>query len=149
MSVYFGRIVRASSNALGVASVFASIAIVAPGCSKANSNRAQVSGKVVVDGTPAATGSIAFSPLDGASPTAGGKIVDGNYSVEAPIGASRVEIRVPKVIGERRLYDTPDSPVQPLMEESLPKEFNDESELTYEVKQGVNEQDFNLKTKQG
>ena len=60
---------------------------------------------------------------------------------------SKVAIRVPKVVGERKLYDTPDSPVQPLMEESLPPEFNDRTELTLDVKPGVNERDFDLKAK--
>jgi hypothetical protein len=119
----------------------------AAGCSQADATRGDVSGRVTVDDAPAATGAISFAPVDGASPTSGGKILDGKYSVKAPFGVAKVEIRVPKVVGERKLYDTPDSPVQPLMEESLPKKYNDESELTIDVKPGSTEHDFDLKTK--
>jgi hypothetical protein len=106
-----------------------------------------VTGKVTVDGQPAASGAVAFSPVDGQSPTSGGKIVDGEYSVIASVGSSKVAVRVPKVVGERKLYNTPNSPVQPLMEESLPPEYNDNTTLVVEVKPGANEHDFNLKTK--
>jgi hypothetical protein len=34
----------------------------------------------------------------------------GKFSSEVPIGESKVEIRVPKVVGKKKLYDTPDSP---------------------------------------
>jgi hypothetical protein len=117
------------------------------GCSSADATRGEVSGRVTIDGAPAAAGAIAFIPADGASPTAGGKIVDGKYSVVAPFGVAKVEIRVPRVVGQRTLYDTPDSPVQPVMEESLPKQFNDETRLTLEVKPGSIEHDFELQTK--
>lgn len=121
--------------------------LISIGCGKGESNRAEVKGSVIVDGSPAATGAISFMPVDGKSPTSGGKIVAGNYSVEVPFGTSKVAIRVPKVVGQRKLYDTPDSPVQPLMEETLPPEFNDRTELTLDVKPGVNERVFDLKAK--
>lgn len=102
---------------------------------------------VTVNGQPAATGAVAFSPIDGQSPTSGGKIVDGKYTVKASTGTSRVAIRVPKIVGQRKLYNTADSPVQPLMEETLPAEYNDRTTLTFEVKPGENEHNFELTTK--
>jgi hypothetical protein len=117
------------------------------GCSKQDPNRGEVTGKVLVDGQPAANGAVSFSPVDGQSPTSGGKIVDGEYSVIAAVGSSKVSIRVPKVVGERKLYNTPNSPVQPLMEETLPAEYNDNTTLVVEVKPGANTHDFDLKTK--
>jgi hypothetical protein len=101
---------------------------------------------VQVDGQPAAKGAIAFTPIDGNSPASGGEIVDGRYTVNAYVGPSKVAIRVPKVVGQRKLYDTPDSPVQPIMEESLPPENNDETTLIFDVKPGSNTQDFSLKS---
>ncbi len=118
----------------------------AAGCGSADATRGEVSGRVTIDGAPASAGAIALIPVDGASPTAGGKVLDGRYSVKAPLGLAKVEIRVPKVVGQRKLYDTPDSPVQPLMEESLPMKFNDETQLTIEVAPGSIEHDFDLKT---
>lgn len=117
------------------------------GCSKQDPNRGQVTGIVEVDGQPAAEGAIAFTPTDGNSTATGGEIVGGRYTVNANIGPSKVAIRVPKTVGERKLYDTPDSPVRPIQEESLPAKYNDETTLTYDVKPGDNEQNFSLKTK--
>lgn len=121
--------------------------IFAVGCGGQDPNRGEVSGIVTINGQPAATGAVAFSPVDGQSPTSGGKIVDGKYTVQASTGTSRVAIRVPKIVGQRKLYNTPDSPVQPLMEETLPAEYNDRTTLTLEVKPGDNEHNFELTTK--
>lgn len=106
-----------------------------------------VTGQVVVDGEPAPNGSIAFFPLEGQSFTAGSEIVDGRYRARVPVGSSRVEIRVSKIVGEHKLYDTADSPVQPVMEEMLPPRYNAASELKIDVVAGANEYDFELTTK--
>jgi hypothetical protein len=119
--------------------------LIAAGCSEPTTGT--LSGQVTVDDAPAKTGSIAFFPVSGQGTTAGAAIADGRYSVEVPLGAMKVEIRVPKVVGERKLYDTPDSPVKPLMAESLPARYNDATELEHEVKPGENRRDFALSTK--
>jgi len=116
------------------------------GCS-GDATTAKVSGVVSVDGQPAESGSIGFFPVDGKSPTAGAVIEAGRYTAQVPFGKSKVEIRIPKVIGEKKLYDTPDSPVQPVMNETLPPKYNDESELEIEVELGMDEQNFDCKTK--
>ena len=105
-----------------------------------------VTGTVSIDGVPAADGSIAFFPVDGKSPTSGTTIKDGKYEAEVPLGTVKVQIRVSKVVGQKKLYDTPDSPVQPLMKEILPAKYNDETELTLDVKPGDNEMNFELST---
>jgi hypothetical protein len=102
---------------------------------------------VTVDGVPAEVGAIAFLPVDGQSATAGGSIEQGRYTAQVPPGKMKVEIRVSKVVGQKKLYDTPDSPVQPIMEEVLPAKYNDATELEVEVKLGENEHNFDLKTK--
>jgi hypothetical protein len=106
-----------------------------------------VTGTVTVDGSPAKEGSIAFFPVNRKSSTAGAAIIDGKYTATVPLGQAKVEIRVPKVVGQKKLYDTPDSPIKPLMDESLPAKYNDASELTLDVKPGENEQDYDLTTK--
>jgi len=120
-------------------------ALLLGGCS--NDNTAEVTGTVLVDGKPAPRGSVSFIPADGKSPTAGAEIKDGKYSAKVPLGNSKVQIRVPKVVGQKKLYPTPDSPVQDLLEEVLPKKYNDETELTLDVKSGKNEKDWDLKSK--
>ncbi|WP_210417720.1 hypothetical protein [Bythopirellula goksoeyrii] len=106
-----------------------------------------LSGTITVDGDPAQMGSISFFPVDGNSFTAGGMINGGKYRARVPIGESIVEIRIPKVIGESKLYDVPNSPTQPLLEEALPARFNDRSTLRITVEAGRSEHDFEVTTK--
>ncbi len=106
-----------------------------------------VTGTITVDEEPAEMGAITFIPADGKSPTTGGAIKEGKYSVQVYVGKSRVEIRVPKVVGQVKIYDTPDSPIQDDMRETLPAKYNDKTELTIDVKRGLNEKDWNLETK--
>jgi hypothetical protein len=119
--------------------------LLAAGCEEPTTGT--VTGVITVDGAPAKNGSIAFFPMDGKASTAGAGIVDGNYTAQVAFGQSKVEIRVPKVIGERKLYDAPNSPTKSIMAESLPARFNDETELTLDVKPGETQGDFDLKTK--
>lgn len=106
-----------------------------------------VSGTVTVDGSQAGDGSIVFAPLDGKHGPAGGPIVDGTYSVTVPVGPSKVEIRLPVVVGQIRIYGTKDSPIQDDMRDSLPPKYNDETELTYDVPAGKSEKNFDLSIK--
>lgn len=121
------------------------ISILVVGCSPAT--KGEVSGTVSIDGTPVENGMISFYAVDGNAPTAGGRILNGKYSVEVNPGLCRVEIRVSKAVGEKKLYDTPDSPVRPILAEALPPKYNDRSELQLDVKLGDNEQDYDLTTK--
>ncbi len=115
------------------------------GC--ADPTKGIVSGIVLIDDELAETGSIVFSATDGKTGPVGTKITDGQYTVTLPVGSSKVEIRVPVVVGQKKLYDTPDSPVSDLMEESLPPWYNDETELTYEIPSGTSVKDFELSRK--
>jgi len=107
----------------------------------------EVKGSVSVDGKAVSAGSIAFIPVEGNSQTAGGEIKGGQYMVRAPIGSVKVEIRAPVVAGQKKLYNTADSPSYPIMKESLPTKFHDDTELRFEVKAGDNEKNWDLKTK--
>ena len=120
-------------------------AVLFAGCAKPTTGT--VTGKVTIDGVPAKSGSIAFFPVDGKSSTAGAEIVDGQYMAQVPPGASKVEIRVSKVVGQKKLYNTPNSPIQPLLEEVLPPKYNDETELTLDVQLGENHRDYQLTTR--
>jgi len=116
-----------------------------PGCS--DSKRGVVSGSVTIDGQPVKSGSIAFFPIDEKSPTTGASITDGQYTAQVPLGQTKVQIRVAKKNGEKKLYNTPDSPVQPIMKETLPAKYNDDTELQLDVKPGNTVKNFELATK--
>jgi hypothetical protein len=120
-------------------------AILIAGCSEPTIG--VVTGTITVNGSPAKSGSIAFFPTNGKSSTAGAEVVDGHYTAEVPLGTAKVEIRVPKVVGKKKLYDTPDSPIKEVLAESLPAKYNDQTELTLDVQPGENYQDYKLRTK--
>jgi hypothetical protein len=130
----------------GLLGLLVSLLVVA-GCSDGKPTKGDVVGTVTVDGVPAELGAIAFLPVDGQSATAGGSIEKGQYEARVAPGKMKVEIRVSKVVGQKKLYDTPDSPVQPVMEEVLPAKYNDATELVVEVTPGPNQHDFELTTK--
>jgi hypothetical protein len=107
----------------------------------------EVYGKVTLDGMPAPDGSITFVSQDGKMPTTGTEIKSGAYAATVPVGMVRVEIRMSKSTGKKKLYNTPDSPSQDVLTEILPERYHKNSELTVEVKRGNNEKDWDLKSK--
>src|SRR5262245_35369621 len=119
--------------------------LIASGCSK--SNTAIVTGTVTIDGQVAKLGYISFFAVDGHAPTVGSRIVDGHYTAQLKPGKCYVQVRVPKEVGKKKLYDTPDSPVQRVMAESLPPKYNDATELQFDVQPGANENNYNFSTK--
>jgi hypothetical protein len=115
------------------------------GCS-ADVKQGTVSGTVTLDGQPLKSGTIRFDSADGRSIAVDASIVDGKFGKKMPPGDKRVSITSPKVIGKKKMYDTPDSPVYDVTEELLPKRYNAESTLTMTVKVGEQEHPFELKS---
>lgn len=113
------------------------------GCS-ADTKRGTVSGTVTLDGQPLKSGTIRFVPADGQTATADGAITDGKYSATVPPGEKRVSVSAPKVIGKKRVYDTPDSPQVDIVEELLPARYNLQSKLTFTVTAGQQSHDVEL-----
>lgn len=117
---------------------------ISAGCG--DNKMATVTGVVTVDGQHPAKGHIYFVPKAGDTADAGGEIKEGKYTAAVPPGMKIVRISVPKVVGEKAIYDTPDSPKMAVTAEALPARFNDASELELDVKPGKNTKDFNLTT---
>jgi len=139
MTIYFS-----SSKCFCFAAVLLSACPLA-GCS--SSQYPTVEGEVTLDGQPLQEGGISFVPLDGQTPTAGGSIQDGRYSLEVPPGTKRIEITATKVIGQRQAYEgDPNSPMIDITESLIPERFNMRSELQFDVKPGVNTKDFHLES---
>ena len=108
---------------------------------------AEVSGMVNVDNQPLTKGSIGFVPADGKGQTAGGEIIDGKYSAKVGLGVMKVEIRYPKVVDKKKDYDAPGGKYYDLYDESLPPKYNNETELSFEVKAGKNEKNWDVTKK--
>jgi len=134
-----------------VIAVIAVIAVVlvvpAVGCSRGPA-KAVFTGRVTFDGEPLPQGAIAYYPLS-RSPSAGAVIKDGSYQMEAVPGSYRVEITGSKVVGQKRRYDTPDSPMDDVLESVVPAEYNSASKLVQEVKLDTKTLDFQLVTPAG
>lgn len=116
------------------------------GCGRAEGPKtAVVSGKVTLNGAPLESGQIIFVPGDGVGIPSGAKISSGSYRADVPLGAKRVEIRAPKVVGQKDAYEgDPNSPKIDLIEEMVPPRYNSQSELKATIATGSNVQDFSL-----
>ncbi len=134
-----------SSRAGGAVALFAAVALVV-GCG-GGSEFAEVSGTVKYDNVDIEDGAITFFPADGKGPTAGGTIKGGRYTAQkVPVGNTKVVISGSKVVGKKKVYDTPNSPEMPVTKELLPPRYSDaaKTELTYEAKPGPNEKNWEL-----
>ena len=142
---------RARSLA-GAAGVLAAL-LTAAGCGEPGTG--EVTGAVTVDGQPAPTGSsINFVSTDGKSAGAGATITDGKYTAtKVPVGAAKVQIRVPKfAAGKPKAAKGGPGPGGPdggqiVVGDALPDKFNNQTELTYDVKPGHQEKNWDLSTK--
>ena len=115
------------------------------GCSN-EPDLVEVTGTVSFEGAPIEDGAIRFYPADGKNP-AGGTIKDGKYTAtKVPVGASKVVISGAKVVSKKKIYNTPNSPEMPVTAELLPDKYSktEKTGLTYEVKRGANEKNWEL-----
>jgi hypothetical protein len=109
-----------------------------------------VTGTVKVDDKPLEEGNITLFPVDGKTATSGSAIKDGHYTVNgAPVGTMRVVVSKPKIVGYKKLYNTPDAKKYPVTAEALPERYSDsqKSELKIDVHSGTNQKNFELQSK--
>jgi hypothetical protein len=130
-----------------IRTVLALLAVVLIGSCDSGPRTGEVSGKVSYDGKLLETGSIRLFPTDGTTPTAGGVIKDGKYAVaKVSVGKYKVTISGSQIVGQKKLYDTPNSPTAPITVDPLPEKYKDwsKTELTLDVKPGPNEKNWDL-----
>jgi len=97
----------------------------------------KISGEVTLDGSPLKEGRILFTPVDGQSQTGGATITDGKFTADIPVAKMTVQINANEVIGKEPAYaGDPKSPMIDKVRELIPKRYNDQSELTLDVKPG-------------
>jgi hypothetical protein len=113
-------------------------ALVLAGC--VDALRQPLQGSVTLDGRPLEAGYIRFRPEPGSSsPTAGGAITAGTFSIDrngGPMaGRFRVEITASRPVGRTTIDIETGERVQDL-EQYLPPRYNSKSELEVEVTPG-------------
>jgi hypothetical protein len=104
----------------------------------------QIHGTVTFDGKPLAAGVIQFMPTGPTGQTVGGTIKDGVYELQGSVGEMKVSINASEVIGKKKMYDTPDSPLVDDFRNLLPPRYNINTELKASLKAGPNEVNFDL-----
>jgi hypothetical protein len=122
---------------------FVSVLLGLVGCGNAGKTTL-VEGTVSYQDEPVHRGGIRFIPEDSNVSPTGGVIKDGKYSVRVPWGQMKVQINSAKEIGKRKLYDTPNSPEGPIMGESLPPKYNENTELSLDVQGARMDKDWEL-----
>jgi hypothetical protein len=133
---------------LGYALAGLGIAAFLSGCgTAAGPSKGHVTGTVTLDGQALEKGTILFSSADHTAPNAAATIQHGVYSAEVYAGKMEVQISALQVVGQRKLYDTADSPSRDITEERLPARYNSQSTLTADIKSGEQKLDFPLQSK--
>lgn len=137
-----------TARCLGVGASFVGLVLILslPGC---GDNKSVVQGRVTLDGEPLAGGVVEFFPKDGKSPSGKpGMIKDGTYEAsDVPVGTVRVEIHWAKVVGKKKAFDMPESPMIDELKEVVPAKYNTQSKLVKEIIPGRNKIDFELTSK--
>jgi len=124
--------------------MFAVWLVVQFGCT--GDKAAVVTGKVTFNGEVVETGAIRFVPAEGDGPVAGAMIEGGIFTArKVHVGKNQVFITSPRGTGVMvKSWDAPDAPVGEEVVERIPKKFNSESELFYDVTKGRQMKNFDL-----
>lgn len=132
----------------GVAGLLAAALAVA-GCG--DDKLGEVTGTVTVDGEPAMHGSsISIVPADGKGTPGGGLLDGGKYDTKVAVGPAKVRVTVPKFASGRKSPAPkagPGSGEDRVVGELELVDETGKSDLTYDVKPGRQEKNWNLKTK--
>ena len=103
----------------------------------------RVTGKVTFKGEPIKEGDITVVPV-GEGTSAGGKIIDGQFSLEVSPGKKIVRIEALRDVPGKFREDNPGEKIQ-VREQFIPEKFNSKSTLELEVTSGgPNEKTFDL-----
>ena len=110
------------------------------GCGDKGPLRHQVTGTVNLDGQPLESGQVLFIPSDGQGPADACPIVAGKFEGKVAPGAKRVEITATKEVPAAEPGGMPDYVTL------VPKQYNTESTLTAEIKDGEAPLTFDLES---
>ncbi|QDU89683.1 hypothetical protein Pla175_30780 [Pirellulimonas nuda] len=119
----------------GILIALTAIALI--GCGGPKDGRLKITGEVTFDGEPLKDGYLTLQPL-GDGPSAGARIQDGRFTIDAERGPKpgeyRVSIEAMRETGKMISIDSafPEEK-QPQTVQYLPKRYNERSELTQEL----------------
>jgi hypothetical protein len=117
------------------------------GCGSSGPEKYTVSGTVTFDGQPVADGEIIFSAEAGGKGTDGGKIVNGQYTLQALPGKKVVRVMAMREVPGKFDESNPGEKV-PFKEMYIPDKYSGRSELKAEITAGgKNQFDFPLTSK--
>ena len=116
------------------------------GCSE-DQPTGTINGTVNLDGQPLSEGIVSFVPVDGKTGTASAPIKDGQFQATVPVTEMKLMFSAPKVVGKKKMYNTPDSPTVDEVLELIPPRFGANSKLTIHVKKGKQSEKFDLESK--
>ncbi len=139
-------------RAMAAAMAVVLLLMVFSGCGRPKTTTT-VSGVISLDGEPLESGAISFYPISGGSTTAAqsaGATIDenGRYRTEILPGRFRVEITSSRPVGQRKRYDDiPDSPMDDILEEAVPADYNKSSTLNRDISLDTKTLDFVLQSK--
>jgi len=131
------------------------IALIAALTGCGNADLGSVSGKVSLDGQPLPGAQVSFMPSKGGGPSFGETDGEGNYTLTHTSGSSGAVLgshTVSIVVEEEGEYDDSGSDEQGRLRITkdkpgkVPARYNEQTELTADVKAGENTFDFSLKS---
>lgn len=116
-----------------------------PGCGSRGPKMARVDGVISLDGIAIPDGRIQFEDVQGQVSSAGGKIEQGQYRLEALPAQMRVRITAYREVPGKFLEMNPGVKT-PFIEQYIPANYNEKSDLTADIVAGKNEVNFELKS---
>jgi hypothetical protein len=136
------RWLRPGPSAIGI------LALVLVGCG-GGKTKVDVSGTVSYQGKSIDMGNIRFEPADKSLAPEGSVIKDGAYHVKLPLGKARVSISGAQKNGEKKRYNTPDSPMMSIYKDIVPKKYNTmynpDNDLSRDITGSTDQLNFDLK----
>ena len=97
--------------------------------------KTEYKGTATWNGTPIPDGSVEFTPIDGKGQIAGGKIVDGAFTVRTVPGAKKVSVRANRKIGETKPTERIPNP-EPIYHQYIPENYNARTDYTVTINDG-------------
>lgn len=103
----------------------------------------KIRGTVTIDGKPLKKGKVEYIPIDGKTGTSGAVITDGTFFIE------RVPATKQRVQFSSRIVTSPPGTPDELITTALilPERYNSRSDIETDVKPGLNEPVYDLKSK--